>query len=275
MPELPDVETMRRYLEATSLYQQIQRVSFQSAGYLLAEDPGPHPDVRRRLKDALEGRAFDDTERHGKWMLASLKDGRRPTLGLHFGMAGGLKYFRDMADEPAYDRMRFDFSNGYHLAYVSTRKLGAVRLIEDGDAFVERKDLGPDALAEELDFDAFRRRLEGRRTMIKALLLDQHVLAGVRNVYADEVLYQAGIHPRIKANELDVEDVRALYETMHEVLETAIDKQAQPGDLPDSYLTAHRHEDGVCPRCGAALERVKVSSRRSYICPKCQQTGSR
>jgi len=269
MPELPDVETMRRYLEATSLYQEIERVSFQSPGYLLGEDPGPHPDVRRRLKDALEGRAFDDTERHGKWMFVSLRDGRIQTLGLHFGMTGGLRYFRDMADEPAYDRVRFDFSTGYHLAYVSMRKLGAVRLIEDVDAFVERKDLGPDALAEELDFDTFRRRLEGRRTMIKVLFLDQQVLAGLGNVYADEILYQAGIHPRAKANGLDGEELRALYETMHEVLETAIDKQAQPGDLPDSYLTAHRHEDGVCPRCGAALERVKVSSRTSYTCPKC------
>ena len=274
MPELPDVETMRRYLEATSLHQEIREVVFQSADYLLGEDPGPHPDAIRRLRRGLEGRRFEDTGRHGKWLFVELSDDGPPALGLHFGMTGGLAYFRKLADEATYCRVRFDFANGYHLAYVSMRKLGAVRLIEEVDGFIERKGLGPDALGDELDFDTFRRMLEDRRMMIKALFLDQHVLAGLGNVYADEILYQAGIHPRARANELDEDDVRALYEEMHEVLETAVSRQAQPGDFPESYLTVHRHEDGVCPRCGAELERVKVSSRTAYYCPNCQERPS-
>ena len=274
MPELPDVETMRRYLEATSLHEEIEQVSFDSAGYLLGEDPGPHRDAARQLKDAVRGRAFKEASRHGKWMFVGLSDGVPPTLGLHFGMTGGLKYFRDMVDDPAYDRVRFDFANGYHLAYVSMRKLGAVRLIEDVDRFIERKELGPDALSAELDLGAFRRLLTGRRAMVKALFLDQHVLAGLGNVYADEILYQAGIHPRTKANELDEEDVRALYEEMHDVLETAIKREARPSQFPDAYLTVQRHEDGVCPRCGAELEHVKVSSRTAYYCPHCQERPS-
>jgi len=271
MPELPDVETMRRYLEATSLQQEIEAVTFHSAGYLLGDDPGPHREAVRRLKGGLEGRSFEDTGRHGKWMFVWLSGDGHQALGLHFGMTGGLKYFRDTADEPAYGRVRFDFTNGYHLAYISMRKLGAVRLIEDVERFINRKELGPDALSKALDFEAFRHLLEDRRTMIKALFLDQQVLAGLGNVYADEILYQAGIHPRTKADELEGHDLGALYEKMHDVLETAIDRQAQPGDFPESYLTVHRHEDGVCPRCGAELERVKVSSRTSYYCPTCQE----
>jgi formamidopyrimidine-DNA glycosylase len=261
---------MRRYLGATSLHHEIAELTFQSAGYLLGDDPGPHRDEVCRLKGGLEGRSFEETGRHGKWMFVWLSGDGHQALGLHFGMTGGLKYFRDTADEPAYDRVRFDFANGYHLAYISMRKLGAVRLIDDVDGFIERKDLGPDALAEELDFDGFRRLLQDRRRMIKALFLDQHVLAGLGNVYADEILYQASIHPRTRAHELNDKDLRALFEEMHEVLETAIARQAQPGDFPESYLTVHRHEDGICPRCGAELERVKVSSRTAYACPNCQ-----
>lgn len=275
MPELPDVETMRRYLQATSLHQQIDAVLFQDADYLLSDDPNLEPGVIRRLKKELTGRCFASTHRHGKWLFAALTGGEERFLVLHFGMTGGLKYFRDMADEPEYDRMRLDFVNGYHLAYVSMRKLGAIRLASDIEAFIEDRDLGPDVLDAEFDFETFREITTNRRTMVKALLMDQRALAGLGNVYADEILFQAGIHPRVKVDRLDDDELRRLYKSMKAVMRTAIDHQAQPVDLPESYLTVHRHDDGVCPRCGTELERVKVSSRTSYYCPNCQQMALR
>jgi formamidopyrimidine-DNA glycosylase len=269
MPELPDVETMRQYLQATSLHQEIADVEVRAAGLL------PDGDVIDRttaeaLNEALVGRTLASTSRHGKYLLVDLDEGAGEILVLHFGMSGDLSYFKDMADEPEYDRVLVHFANGYHLAYEAVRKLGEVAVIDDVDRFVAEKELGPDALDPAFDLEAFKEAVAGRRMMVKSFLMDQQTLAGIGNVYSDEILFQAGIHPRTKINTLDEEAVEALFHTMKDVLQTAIDYQSSPEQYPDSFLTSHRHEGGTCPRCGADLERVKVSSRSAYFCPNRQ-----
>jgi formamidopyrimidine-DNA glycosylase len=261
LPELPDVEVFRRYIDATSLHQEIVEVDLRSPGILT----GVSVD---QLKASLEGTSLRSTTRHGKHLFAGLAgDG---WLMLHFGMTGQMKYFKSLDEDPRYDRLLVTFANGYHLAYDAMRKLGQVQLVDDVERFVADHELGPDALSPELDADSFVERLAGRRGMIKPALMNQQIIAGLGNVYSDEILFQTGVHPRSKVNELDNEQLRDIHQRMQEVLRTAIDNQADPQRFPDSYLTAHRGEEGRCPICGHDLQTVKVSGRTAYYCPNRQ-----
>jgi formamidopyrimidine-DNA glycosylase len=260
MPELPDVETLRRYFDATALHQEIGDVAVRS-GQVLEQ-------TARRTLEGLSGRSFEGTRRHGKYMFAGVDSG--DWLVLHFGMTGDLKYFKDMQKDPEHDRLLFSFTNGYHLAYVSQRKLGEVRLIGDVDRFIEAKDLGPDAMSDGLDLGTFKDLMGSKRGMVKSALMDQHTIAGIGNVYSDEILFQTGIHPRLQLGDLDEAGLETLYREMKQVLQVAIDRQAQPEELPEDYLLPHRDPDGRCPRCGRPLEQVQVSSRTGYYCPNRQ-----
>lgn len=107
--------------------------------------------------------------------------------------------------------------------------------------------------------------------MVKAVLMDQESMAGIGNVYADEILFQGGVHPQARASSLDHETLEELFHTVKMVLERAIRHQAQPDQFPDTFLTPHRHDGGTCPRCRTELERVKVYGRTSYFCPNHQK----
>ena len=261
MPELPDVEVFKRYLDATSLHQEIADVEVYSHQVLT--------DINAEgLREKLRGHAIESTRRHGKYLFGEIGEDGTGWLVLHFGMTGNLKYFKDMEQGPSYEQVLIAFANGYHLAYESQRKLGEVRVIDDVAQFVAQKDLGPDAL--DVDRATFKSLLAGRRGMIKSALMDQSLIAGIGNVYSDEILYQERLHPRTPVKHLDEEAVEAIFHTMKEVLQTAIDCQAIPDQFPDSYIIPHRHGDGPCPGCGGAVERVKVSGRSAYYCPECQ-----
>jgi formamidopyrimidine-DNA glycosylase len=270
MPELPDVETMRRYLESTSLHQEIAGVELHAAGVVPSEEVVEQTGVKE-LKDTLTGRSFASTRRHGKWLFVALDKDSDAFLVLHFGMTGGLKYFRDMEQEPEYDRVLFRFTNGYQLAYLSMRKLGEVAVIDDVEQFIDEKGLGPDALDPGFDLVAFRDAVDVRRAMVKSILMDQDTIAGIGNVYSDEILFHAGIHPRTTINHLGEETLEELFHTMKDVLKKAIEYQAEPERFPESFITRHRHDGGTCPICGSELESVKVSSRTAYYCPNRQR----
>jgi formamidopyrimidine-DNA glycosylase len=261
MPELPDVETLRQYLQATSLHQEIADVDLRADVLLEETEPA-------RLADALVGRNFESTHRHGKYLFVALDDG--DWLVLHFGMTGELQYFKDIDQDPEYDRLLISFTNGYHLAYIAPRKLGEVEVIGDPEQLIEDRELGPDVKGPDFTLDTFKRLLSSRRGMIKTALMDQQLMAGIGNVYSDEILFQARVHPRTKVKDLDEEKREELYQTMHEVLDTAIDHQAKPSRFPDSYLTPHHHQDGICPLCGEPVERVTVGGRSAYFCPNRQ-----
>lgn len=270
MPELPDVETMRRYLESTSLHQEITDVEVHAAGVVPSEEVIEGIEVQE-LIDALTGRSFVSTRRYGKWMFVAVDDDSDDFLLLHFGMTGGLKYFKDMEEELEHDRVLFHFANGYQLAYLSQRKLGEVAVIDDVEQFIEEKGLGPDALDPDFDLAAFKDAVEGRRAMVKSVLMDQDTVAGIGNVYSDEILFHVGIHPRTKINNLEEDNLEELFHTVKDVLQKAIEYQADPEQFPESFIGPHRHEGGTCPICGAELERVQVGSRHAYYCPNRQQ----
>ncbi len=262
MPELPDVEVMRRYLQSTALHQEIKAVDLRAETSLEVQGGSEDPD------EALLGCSFESVRRHGKWLFAALNGASSKTLVLHFGMTGGLKYYKHGEDEPEYTRAVFHFTNAYQLAYYSMRKLGELAVIQSAADFIEEKGLGPDAL--EITLSQFKTAVEGRRMMMKSLLMDQETLSGIGNVYSDEILFQAGIHPRTRISKLDEDDRVKLFQRMKDVLQTAIDCQAEPNQFPEDMLTPHRHEDGRCPRCGAELQQVRVGGRRGVFCPNRQ-----
>jgi formamidopyrimidine-DNA glycosylase len=262
MPELPDVERFKGYLEATALHQEIAAVKVLDADLLESVST-------RNFQSQLKGRSFELTSRHGKYLFVG--SGTPPFLVMHFGMTGYLSYFRNDKEAPEHARVVFQFTGDFRLAYVCQRKLGLVTLTEDPASFIEARGLGPDALDDGLTLARFRDRLAGRRGALKSALMNQEILAGVGNVYADEILFQAKIDPNTKVDELDDRKLRAVYRTMRRVLRTSIRNNAEIDRLPKSYLLPHRDSDGRCPRCGGGLEKGRVSGRGTYYCPRCQK----
>lgn len=260
MPELPDAEVYRRYIDATSLHSPVTGVEVPSPAVLRGTTP-------QGLGRALKGRPFEETRRHGKYLFIQLGDDCR-YLVLHFGMTGEPAYAAGGGPAPEYTACRFRFDDGGSLAYVAPRKLGRVSVTGSLSGFIEEHELGPDALS--LSQEQFRRLAEGRRGSLKSFLMNQGVMAGIGNVYSDEILFQAGIHPRRAVSDLDGAGLDALRRAMRKVLRKAIDAGAEPQEMPDSFLLPRRHEDGRCPRCGTRLRHAMVSGRKAWFCPECQ-----
>lgn len=263
MPELPDVENYRRYLEAHGLHQRIAHVEIDSEK-ILRDTP------KTALCETLLGRELIRTHRHGKHLFAALDDG--PWLMLHFGMTGYLAYFEAPDDDPKHDRLRLDFANGWRLAFVNQRLFGEAGIVDDPATFAADRELGPDALG--LDAHAFTELLSHRRGQIKAALMDQSLIAGIGNVYSDEMLYQAGIHPKAQVDDLDAATVQTLHETMMRVLQIATAKGAGSDALidrlPADWLLPRRKQGAKCPRCGGEIANITAASRQAYLCPQCQ-----
>jgi formamidopyrimidine-DNA glycosylase len=223
VPELPDVAVFKQYLDSTALHQRIAHVEVRDRrilGEISARD----------LERALRSHCLDSTHRHGKYLFARISEGAG-WLVLHFGMTGSLGYFKGEEGENAAHRvLAFVFEDGYRLVYNSKRKLGTVDLTDHPNRFVERKHLGPDALA--LDLPAFQQCLQSRRGAIESLLTNQSVMAGLGNVYTDEVLFHSGIHPKRSVASLGGPEVRRLFENLQEILRKTIEAQADPARLP-------------------------------------------
>jgi formamidopyrimidine-DNA glycosylase len=261
MPELPDLEVFKRYVDSTSLHQNIETIEVKDGRVLGGVSAG-------ELRRGLEGRKFESTRRHGKHLFVELDD--EPWLLLHFGMTGDLKYYKDANEEPPHARVMIYFGNGHHLAFDDQRLFGKVDLIEDPDDFIEEHKLGPDPL--DLDFPAFRERLEGRRGEIKATLMNQRIFAGIGNIYSDEILFQVRLHPRTSVGRLDGDAFHDLHEQIQRVLHAAIERGASPQGLPDSFLLPHRREGAECPRGNGNIQKTKAAGRTAYYCPACQPT---
>lgn len=254
------MEILRQYAASTSLHQKIKRVEVRDRRILVGISAS-------RLNRELAGCTFESTSRHGKHCF--LHTNKENCLALHFGMSGSLQYFKDLNQDPHYDRVLISFTNGFHLAYCSQRLLGEVRLIESVPRFVKNRSLGPDALA--IDYKTFRNALREKMGAIKAVLLDQTVVAGLGNIYADETLFQCRLHPQAKLNALKEDKIKELYQKTKWVLQTAVGKRADASQFPKSSLLPHRMRGEKCPRCKSTLGQVTVGGRTSYFCPRCQK----
>jgi len=256
MPELPDVEVFKQYLDATSLHQRIETVVVSATEVLDAISA-------RKLIKELRDHTFESSLRHGKYLFVQLNGGN--WLRLHFGMTGRLKYIKKTSQEPPHSRVMIGFTNGYLLAYACQRKLGEVGLMEDVEKFIKKKGLGPDAL--DVDLVSFKRALRGRKSMIKSTLMNQRIIAGIGNIYADEILFQSAIHPRTKVSRLGEKEMSGVFRKMKKILHQAIDCGADPEQFPGFYLVPHRRKNERCPRCRRELGRIQVCGRTTYYCP--------
>jgi formamidopyrimidine-DNA glycosylase len=261
MPELPDVEAMRQYLQDTSLHQEIAQVRVLAASVVKGSSP-------RDFSEALRGKSFAATGRHGKNLFVRLDDNRWITM--HFGMTGGLAYFPETEEKPPYARVVFSFRNGHALAFADQRKFGKISFIPSPQDFIFSRHLAVDALDQKLDLPLFRKILALKRGTVKSVLMDQHGIAGIGNVYSDEILFQAGINPASPVSSLSGEQIGRLYAETKRVLEAAVLSGADPSRMPDGFLIPVRSLGAECPRSGDRLEMKKIAGRSSVFCPKCQ-----
>lgn len=260
MPELPDVETFKNYLEKTSLNQKIKNADVRNNKILKKVS-------KQKLNKELKGNALKSTQRHGKHLFVALEN--KSWLEFHFGMTGFLKYFKDIEEDTKHDRFMITFSNGHHLTFDNQRLLGYVSLTDSPQSSIKEQKLGPDAL--DIDYKYFKEILSYPRATVKSTLMNQSKIAGIGNIYSDEIFYKAGINPGRKNKDLKEKDIKILFSCLKKVLKTAIEKKTQPKDLPKTWLLRYREQGQVCPKCRGKIKRKKFSGRGSYYCPKCQK----
>jgi formamidopyrimidine-DNA glycosylase len=255
MPELPEVETFKRYLDSTSLHQRIADVEARDA-YVLKNVSARG--LARRLKRCR----FENSHRHGKHLFVRVGD--ELWLRLHFGMTGSLRYFKREEQAPSHARVLFVFANSHCLAFEDQRKFGEIGLIKDIDAFLKKRAVGPDAL--EISLSQFRDVLRKHRGAVKTILLNQKLIAGVGNLYADEMLFHARMHPATDAAQLSEKNVDKIFRATRYILQKAIEAKADADLMPKSWLLPHRGEGGKCPRCGRELKSSTIGGRTSWFC---------
>ena len=259
MPELPDVEVFKRYADATSLHQNIAHVRVLVPSLLKGA-------TAQALGRHLKGKSFTETHRHGKFLFLRADDDG--WLLMHFGMTGRLEYGHWRDRPPEYSGCLVEFDTEAALAYVAPRKLGRIGWAEDIETFVQAQDLGPDALS--LSLTQLREAAERRRGSVKAWLMDQSAMAGIGNVYSDEILFRARIHPESQVANLDQDRLARLHRALTQMLKQAIKAQADPQRMPRSFLLPRRKTGAPCPSCKGELERIRAAGRSAYYCPSCQ-----
>jgi len=260
MPELPEVETFKRYLDSTSLHRRITGVEVRDAYVLRGVSS-------RELARRLNGRRFENSVRHGKHLF--VRAGDDLWLRLHFGMTGSLEYLRNDEVPPKTARVIFRFADNCRLAFDDQRKFGEIELIESIDEFLQARRLGPDAL--EIGLLQFKAIVGKHRGAVKAILLNQQLIAGIGNLYADEILFRARMPPATEAVRMSEKDLKRLFRATRYVLDKAIALKTDFNRLPKSWLLTHRGKRGRCPRCGRALKFATIGARSSWFCSHCQK----
>ena len=268
MPELPEVETTKNELSPHVIGRKFTAVTVYDAKAV-------HQPSIEEFCQKLPGQKVISLERRGKYLIFHLSGGE--ALIIHLRMSGALLLNTEQTDK--YTRVVFQLDNGTQFAFTDRRRLGVLWLVKDKQSIVGK--LGPEPLTTEFDAEALARLLQRHQAPIKAMLLDQHTIAGIGNMYADEVLFAARIHPLRKANSLASEEVKALHDAIIDVLSSAIRSKGASVDTyrrPDgelgiahvSFNVAHRRGER-CPICGTPIQRIPIRSRGSYFCPECQK----
>ena len=271
MPELPEVETIRRDLRPRLLGRTLTAVRIRPGAERLAVTHQP-----REMERQLAGRRVEELGRHGKYLLAQLDDGR--TWVVHLRMTGSLIHVPADAAVARFERARVDLDGGGSLRLNDMRKFATWHLVDDPREAMPRS--GPDALSDEFSAGWLRSRLVRRRAPLKALLLDQRVAAGVGNIYADEACWIARIDPRTGAGRVGPRRAARLHAALLETLRDAItDRGSSFSDYRDGlgaeglhHVRWHvfRREGEPCERCGGTIRKVRVAGRGTHLCPSCQ-----
>ncbi len=273
MPELPEVETIRRQLAGRIEGRVIEAATVSDARLV---DPWEAAD----FADHLTGRRIERVDRVGKYLLLEL-DGAE-ALTLHLRMTGQLLWSDSVPDPPLpYTRAVLGIEGGGAVTFADARRFGTAWFLpREGRAAIWGARTGVDAMSPSFTARALGRSLAGRSAPIKALILNQRIVAGVGNIYADEALFRARIHPRTPGGNLDVRSVASLHRAIRDRLRMGIqaggtsfdryrDVNGERGGMQD-LLRVHRRQGEPCPRCRTMIEKGVVAQRGTYWCPTCQ-----
>jgi formamidopyrimidine-DNA glycosylase len=279
MPELPEVETVRRSLEPNLINKTIidVKVNFPK----LIKIPSGEGETFRAI---LCGRKFKNIKRRGKYLLFYLDEGW--VLVIHLRMTGRLLYIDKPAPVEKHTHLVFYLDDGTELRFHDVRKFGLIYLVkaQDLDNIGGLKTLGPEPLSEEFTYECFIDSLKGKKQRAKFFLLDQKCVAGIGNIYADEILFQAGIHPDQRVDTLNNDKKKALWQAIKDRLQAGVmhrgtsikdyvDGFGQSGSF-QHQLQVYGKYGQPCPKCGTIIERSKSGGRTTSFCPNCQMLYS-
>ena len=275
MPELPEVETIRRQLAPHMEGRVLRELEVLDPRWC---QPA-HPD---ELADALRGRRIEQVSRRGKYLLAELDD--ELTLVMHLRMTGNLLRVAEEEDEPGrpYLRARLILDDGHRVLFCDPRRFGTGEVLLGADAVTDyfSSRLGVEPLSPDFTAEALRALARDRRAPVKAFLLTQERVAGVGNIYADEALFRARLHPLRPVGSLRRGQIASLRDAVVESLEAGIEARGATiddfrhadgarGSFQDRFLV-HRREGEPCPRCGSKIRKLMAAGRGTYVCPRCQ-----
>jgi formamidopyrimidine-DNA glycosylase len=271
MPELPEVETIRRQLAPHLTGRTI-------AGAEILDARWTRPDPPAAIEAELRGAVVNVLERAGKYLIWSLSDDRH--LLMHLRMTGTLLF--DPAAAPPHTRVLLELDDGHRLVYVDPRRFGTGHLVHSSGARAEYLNarIGIEPLTAEFTAGHLRSLARGRTAPIKAFVLDQKRIAGVGNIYADEALFRAGVHPLRPAGRLAAGDWERVRVGIEEALSAGIEAKGASiddfrhidgarGSFQDRFLV-HRRAGLSCPRCGTTIRKLVVGGRGTYVCERCQ-----
>ena len=271
MPELPEVEATRRYLVSQGL------VGRRVVGVKLSWPRAVREPSAAQFRRQIAGRRIEEIRRRAKYLLVDLDGTGHRVLIMHLRMTGALVVGTPGDPRPRHTRNVLLLDRGGELCFVDPRKLGAMWLVGDEEEVLSG--LGPEPLEGGFTPALLAERLSKRAAPVKALLCDQGIVAGVGNIYADDALFVAGIHPLRPAGELSADEVeglhRAIVTRLREATEALVPLVEGGGPPTESeagheLLLVPRHHGGPCGRCGGPVDRVVVRGRSSFYCPICQ-----
>jgi formamidopyrimidine-DNA glycosylase len=277
LPELPEVETIARELRPDVVGRTIKNAWFDWPNQI--KHPAPSEFVA-----AVKGREILSVERRAKWLVFALGPargrGEPAVLAIQVKMTGQLDVLARIAPKDKHVHATFLLDDGRELRLRDTRKFGRLAVYAPADAERVLGTLGPEPLGEELTLPEFRRMLRARRGRLKTLLMNQGFLAGVGNIYADEALWRARLHPLRSAANLRPDQARHLYVALRDVLNEAIARRGSSVDsyrAPEGsgdmqhYLNVYGRTGKPCPRCGRPTRRMVIGARSTHFCSWCQR----
>lgn len=273
MPELPEVETIRKTLEQLVLNKKIENITINWAKII------KHPDDTGHFKQTLLGETIKKIDRRGKFLLFYLD---HYVLVSHLRMEGKYRLAESAEPVTKHTHVIFHFTDGTDLRYNDVRKFGTMHVFPIGEEFTDRPldHLGPDPFQSEYTLDYLTKRLEKTSRNIKATLLDQTIIAGLGNIYVDEVLFLSRVHPEKRAKDLSEKEAELVWKNARIVLKEAV---KQGGTTIRSYvngqgemgmfqqeLFVYGQEKKACKHCGEEIIKLKVAGRGTHVCPSCQ-----
>ena len=272
MPELPEVETVRRGLEKLILGKKISYIDIRYPKMIKTDLP--------EFQKEMPGQVIQSIGRRGKYLLFYLSD---KVLISHLRMEGKYFYYPDQVPERKHAHVLIHFEDGGTLVYEDVRKFGTMELLASEllEAYFVSKKLGPEPTEQDFDLEIFRGALKKSKKPIKSHLLYQTLVTGLGNIYVDEVLWRAKVHPSRTSNSLSTQEARKVHDEIIKVLGEAVEKG---GSTIRTYTNAFG-DDGTmqefhqvydktgqaCSRCGAIIEKIQLGGRGTHFCPKCQR----